>query len=146
MTLMTIGQLARRVGIRPSAIRYYETEGVLTAPPRSASEYRLYGSEAESVLRFVQSAKELGFSLDEVRQLLAASRDEPPCALTRKLIDHHLVQVEGELRRLRLLRNRLKLLQRQPASEAADAVCPLIEDDRLQPHSTAGRRHKRTLW
>ena len=43
VTLMTIGQLARRVGIRPSAIRYYESQGILMPPMRSASEYRLYG-------------------------------------------------------------------------------------------------------
>ncbi|MDQ2804920.1 MAG: MerR family transcriptional regulator, partial [Pseudomonadota bacterium] len=116
---MTIGQLARRVGIRPSAIRYYEAQGVLRPPARSASEYRLYGSDAVSVLRFVQRAKELGFSLDEVRQLIKVSRDEPPCTLCRTLIDHHLAQVEGELRRLRSLRDRLKLLSRQPTQKAS---------------------------
>lgn len=67
MTLMTIGQLARRAGIRPSAIRYYEAHGVLHPPTRSSNAYRLYGPEAVSLLHFIVQAKELGFSLCEVR-------------------------------------------------------------------------------
>jgi DNA-binding transcriptional MerR regulator len=115
--------------MRPSAIRYYEAQGVLMPPTRSASEYRLYGSEAETTLRFVQSAKALGFSLEEAKRVIDASRDAPPCTLTRTLIDRHLEQVESELRRLRLLRDRLKRLQQQAAPNASDALCPLIESD-----------------
>lgn len=127
MTLMTIGQLARRVGVRPSAIRYYEAQGVLMPPKRSASEYRLYGSEAVSMIRFVRHARDLGFSLEQVRQLIDASRDDPPCILCRTLIDQHLSQVEEELQRLRSLRERLRRLARQPTPAVADAICPLIE-------------------
>ncbi len=125
---MTIGQLARRVGVRPSAIRYYEARGVLLPPARSAAEYRLYGPEAVALLRFIRRAKELGFSLDEARLLIAASRREPPCALSRKLMERHLAQIESELSRLRSVRDRLKKLLRQPAPERTDGVCPLIED------------------
>ena len=131
MSLMTIGQLARRVGLRPSAIRYYEAHGVLRPPARSAHEYRLYGSDAVAVLHFVTRAKELGLSLGEVRQIIEASRTEPPCALTRTLLERHLTQVESELRRLRSLQARLKRLLRQTPPEAAEGVCPLIEGDRI---------------
>jgi MerR family transcriptional regulator, copper efflux regulator len=130
---MTIGQLARRVGVRPSAIRYYEAHGLLCPPARSVKEYRLYGAEAVTLLRFIRRAKELGFSLDEIRRLIEASRDEPPCALSRHLIERHLEQVEGELGRLRSLRDHLKRLLRQPLPEDPDVVCPLIEGGRL-PH------------
>ena len=129
--LMTIGQLARRVGVRPSAIRYYEAHGILRPPARSANEYRLYGSDAVALLQFIQRAKELGFSLGEVRQIADASSNEPPCSLTRKLIERHLAQVAGELHRLRSLQARLKRLLRQTPSDTADGVCPLIEADRV---------------
>lgn len=129
MALMTIGQLARRVGLRPSAIRYYEAHGVLRPPARSANEYRLYGPDALTVLRFVLHGKELGFSLAEVRQIINASRNGPPCALTRKLVERHLAQVEGELRRLRSLQARLKRLLRQATAETGDSICPLIDGD-----------------
>ncbi|HVB67100.1 MAG TPA: MerR family transcriptional regulator [Acetobacteraceae bacterium] len=132
---MTIGQLARRVGVRPSAIRYYEAHGVLCPPVRSANTYRLYGAEAITLLRFVRRAKELGFSLHEVRQLIGASRDEPPCTLCRQVIARHLTQVEGELDRLRSLQDRLRRLLRSPLPEAAGGICPLIEGDRIQTNA-----------
>ena len=127
MTPMTIGQLARRVGLRPSAIRYYEAHGILPPPARSANEYRLYGSDAVALLHFVRCAKELGLSLGEVRQVAEASRKGAPCGLTRKLIESHLAQVEGELHRLRSLQARLKRLMRQTLPDTSDCVCPLIE-------------------
>jgi DNA-binding transcriptional MerR regulator len=69
----------------------------------------------------------LGFSLEEVKKLIDASRNDPPCVACRKLIDQHLAQVEDELRRLRSLRNRLRRLALQPTPAANGAVCPLIE-------------------
>ncbi len=129
MTLMTIGQLARRAGVRPSAIRYYEAHGILHPPSRSSNAYRLYRPEAITRLRFVIQAKWLGFNLDEVRQILETSRNEPPCALTRKLIERHLAKTEKELRRLLSLRRSLKSLLPQPLPEQTSGeICPLIEN------------------
>ena len=128
---MTIGQLARRVGIRPSAIRYYEAQGILMPPMRSASEYRLYGSETVSMIRFVRRARELGFSIEQIRQIVDASRDDLPCTACRKLIEQRLVQVEKELHQLRSLRDRLRRLARQPTPAIADAICPLIEGEQM---------------
>ena len=127
--MITIGQLARRVGFRPSAIRYYEAQGILRSPGRSANGYRLYGPEAIILLQFIRRSKELGLSLDEVRQLIKTSRNQLPCALSRKLIERHLTEVESEIHRLRSLRDRLKrLLHQPPPAEAANGVCPLIEN------------------
>jgi MerR family transcriptional regulator, copper efflux regulator len=128
VTLITIGQLARKVGLRPSAIRYYETQGILRSPTRSASGYRLYESDAIELLGFVRRSKELGFSLDEVRQLIETSKKHPPCALSRKLIEKHLAAVEREIHHLSSVRDRLKRLMHQPAPGGdAKGVCPLIE-------------------
>lgn len=125
---MTIGQLARRAGVRPSAIRYYEARGILRHPARSSNAYRLYDSEAVALLRFVTDAKALGFSLGEIRQLIASSQNEPPCALCRELIERHLVTIDVELRRLLSLRRSLKGLLRRPVSQqATDEICPLIQ-------------------
>ncbi len=128
MTSMTIGQLARRAGIRPSAIRYYEAQRLLPPPPRSGAAYRLYGPEALTLLRFVARSKELGFSLEETRQLIGSSKDDPPCILCRKFIERHLEEVEGQLERLRSLRDRLKRLLHQPEPErAVGGICPLVD-------------------
>src|SRR5262249_50799262 len=89
MTLMTIGQLARRAGVRPSAIRYYEAHGILPRLTRSSNAYRLYRPEAVALLRLAIQAKDLGFSLEEARQLIEAARNEPPCALIPRLSDQN---------------------------------------------------------
>src|SRR5262245_6411737 len=111
---MTIGQLAQRVGLRPSAIHYYEAQGILHSPGRSTNGYRLYGQDAIILLQFVHRCRELGFGLDEIHQLIETSKNEIPCTLSRKLIEHHLAEVESEIRRLHWLRDRLKRLLRQP--------------------------------
>lgn len=71
MDELTVGELAKRVGMRASALRYYEQQGLLTPARRSPSGYRLYAPEAEETLRFIQRAQRIGFSLEDIRALLA---------------------------------------------------------------------------
>jgi DNA-binding transcriptional MerR regulator len=73
-TGMTVGQLARRLGMRPSALRFYEAQGLLLPPERTAAGYRLYPPQAEQTLRFIQRAQRLGFSLADIRGLLQAEQ------------------------------------------------------------------------
>lgn len=68
--MLTIGQLAKRVGVRPSALRYYEQEGLLQPDGRSEAGYRLYAPKAVDRLRLIQRAQRLGFSLADIRTLL----------------------------------------------------------------------------
>src|SRR5688572_31055600 len=70
---MKIGELAKRAGVGIDALRYYEREGLLPAPRRLASGYRDYGDDVLQRLRFVRRAKALGFTLSEIRELLAIS-------------------------------------------------------------------------
>jgi MerR family mercuric resistance operon transcriptional regulator len=81
------------------------------------------------LLQFIRRARELGFSLDEIRRLIEASRQSSPCALSRRLIARHLAAVESEIVRLSSLRDRLKRLKNRPALEedANGVMCPLIE-------------------
>ncbi len=67
---MTIGQLAKRAGVKTSTLRFYENEGLLRPDERSQSGYRLYSSEAEQTLRFIQRAQRLGFALEDIRRFL----------------------------------------------------------------------------
>src|SRR5262249_42349231 len=130
VALLTVGKLARKAGVRPSAIRYYEAQGILRSPNRSASAYRLYGAETVVLLQFIRRARELGFSLDEIRQVIEVSRQNPPCGLSRRLIAQHLAIVESEIYRLSSLGDRLERLMNRPALEegANGMVCPLIEN------------------
>src|ERR1700741_4507457 len=72
---LTIGTVAKRAGVPIDTIRYYEREGLLPEPLRRASGYRSYNESAISRLRFIRRAKDLGFTLDEIRDLLALSAD-----------------------------------------------------------------------
>jgi MerR family copper efflux transcriptional regulator len=76
MKMLTIGQLARRVGLRTSALRYYEEEGLLIPDERSEAGYRLYGPGAEDTLRFIQQAQRLGFSLADIRTILRGVQED----------------------------------------------------------------------
>ena len=73
MAVLNIGKVAKACDVSVQAIRYYEREGLLEAPSRTASGYRQYSSAAVKRLRFIRRAKELGFTLDEIRNLLAIS-------------------------------------------------------------------------
>jgi len=68
--LLTIGQLAKKVGLRPSALRYYEEQGLIEPIERTNAGYRLYSPGTETTLRFIQRAQRLGFSLNDIRSLL----------------------------------------------------------------------------
>ena len=79
---LTIGAVAKRVGVAIDTIRYYEREGLLPEPERRASGYRSYDEGAVRQLRFIRRAKDLGFTLEEIRDLLALSAAKPMSART----------------------------------------------------------------
>jgi len=105
MAALAIGQVARRVGIRTSTLRFYETEGLLAPARRSEGGYRLYDPEAESTLRFIQHAQRLGFSLADIRIMLGTEREG-------NLNDESLLKV-AEQRYLALERQATELLIQQ---------------------------------
>lgn len=95
---MTISEVAAASGFSASAIRYYEGIGLLPAPERSASGYRLYGREVLGRLQFVERAKRLGLSLSEIAVLLG-SWSEGACSLTRDRLQRLLAEKLEEVRR-----------------------------------------------
>ena len=75
MKNMTIGKLAKKAGISTDAIRFYERRGLIAEPARTTSNYRVYPVEDAARLRFIRRAKDLGFSLSEIKELLAMRHD-----------------------------------------------------------------------
>ena len=95
-------ELARRTGCNLETVRYYEKVGLLPEPPRTASGYRSYNSTHERRLRFVLRARELGFSLDEIRELLRlVDERDRPCAEARDVAAVHLADVRAKIADLR---------------------------------------------
>ena len=126
---LTVGVVAKRIGIRPSAVRFYG-QGLL-ASERSSNGYRAYDREAVSILRFISRAKALGFSLDEVRQILAVRRSgNTPCACVTTMIERNLAAIDQRIAELSALRRHLRSLAKSPPSRRPGmAICPIIECD-----------------
>ncbi|MEV4442953.1 MerR family transcriptional regulator [Streptomyces sp. NPDC049577] len=105
---LTVTGLAREVGVSAHAVRYYEREGLLLPPERSAAGYRRYGPDAVERLRFIQGAQCLGLKLREIRDLLAV-RDAGacPCGSAGDLLRRRMGEIDQEIARLVRLRAQL---------------------------------------
>jgi DNA-binding transcriptional MerR regulator len=109
MTSLTIGKLAEVASTKVQTIRYYETIGLLRPFARSAGGHRIYGPEDARRLRFIRHARELGFGIDEIRELLRLSaHPDLSCAEVDTIGRTHLDQVESRISQLQSLRRELK--------------------------------------
>ncbi len=107
--LLTIGEVARRAGLRTSAIRYYESVGVLPEPERVSGQRR-YGADAVRRLEVLEIAKRAGFSLEEARLLLAADGPRAPAhAQLRELAERKLPEVDALIERAQAMREWLRI-------------------------------------
>ncbi|HVL13209.1 MAG TPA: heavy metal-responsive transcriptional regulator [Gemmata sp.] len=133
--MMTSGQLAARAGVGVETLRFYEREGLLPEPTRTAAGYRQYPLGAVERVRFVRRAQLFGFQLRDVRQLLSL-RDDPDAtrADVRDLAAAKLAEIEQRLRDLEAMRDDLKGLVEQCDGHGAAAHCPIltaITDDEI---------------
>ena len=128
---LTIGAVARRTGIRPSAVRFYERQR-LVASTRLANGYRVYDREALSALRFISRAKALGFSLTEIGEILEVKRNGvEPCGCVKALIERNLRDIDEKIGALSRLRRDLRALkQHQTRRPRSEAICPIIEGEK----------------
>src|SRR6267378_3684955 len=114
MKPLTIGQVARSAGVGIETVRFYERQGLLTEPARKESGYRQYGEDVVARLRFIRRAKELGFSLKEIAELLAL-RVEPDttCAAVRQRAEAKIADIETKIESLREIRAALVKVTKQ---------------------------------
>ncbi|MHA1547021.1 MAG: MerR family transcriptional regulator [Alphaproteobacteria bacterium] len=123
----TIGWLAGQTNCKVQTIRYYEQIALLPTPPRSSGNRRLYGQRDADRLAFIRHARDLGFSLDAIRDLLSLS-DTPDrtCAAADKLASAHLVDVNSRIARLEALKTELERMVEQ-CSGGKISSCRVIE-------------------
>lgn len=125
---LSIGELSRRTGVHIETIRYYERIKMPPAPSRTASGRRVYGPAETRSLAFIRRSRELGFTLDEIRTLLALSAEngQEACAEVRELAAGHLADVRAKVADLRAMERVLvDAVRRCDAGEAPG--CPLID-------------------
>lgn len=139
-----IGELAAEVGLNPKTIRYYEAIGLLPPPARSAAGYRLYGDEDQVRLRFIAKAKAVGFTLEEIHQILTLRRDGGrPCSHVLGLLEHRITEIDEQIRALAGLREVLATLRTSatgsPYEEAH--ICGIIERHEGKARADTGSQH-----
>ena len=122
---LTIGRLAHHSGVNIETIRYYERIGLVRSPPRSAGGHRLYAAADLEHLAFVRRGRELGFSLDEVRSLLALAERGHGCDEVRAITMDHLGRIRAKIADLERM---AEVLATTAAGCAGGSVpnCPLI--------------------
>ena len=138
--MLTIGKLGAAAGVKVPTIRYYEQIGLLPEPKRSAGNQRLYGRKVLERLAFIRHARELGFPLDAIRDLLSLSDDpDQPCAAADAIAGAQLAEVDSRIERLNALRVELQRMIAQCAGGKI-ADCRVIEV--LGDHSLCATTHR----
>ncbi len=127
MAEYSIGALARAAGTKAQTIRWYEEQGLLPPAPRTSGGQRRYDEAMKRRLMFIRHARELGFPLDDIRELLhLQDNPEAPCAEAHEIALRQLEETRGRIARLRSLEKELaNMLCRQPGGTIGQ--CRVIE-------------------
>ena len=127
MANIGIGRLAELTGVKIPTIRFYEQNNLVPQPRRTEGGQRRYGESAIRRLHFIRHARDLGFSVQDIRELLALSEHPTmSCDAAEQIAQHHLRQVEGKIARLRCIRSELKrMIEACGGGSAAD--CRILE-------------------
>jgi len=135
MPTVTIGKLAKDIGIGAGALRYYERLGLLPPASRTASGYRVYGRDAATRLRFIRRAQALGFSLEEIAELLALS-DNPRARArdVKRVTQGKIADLEQRIAALKRMKRGLETLEERCSGHGSSGECPILaalarEDD-----------------
>jgi len=127
-TTLTIGQVAKRAGIGVETVRYYERQGLLEKPSRRASGYRQYEPRVVDRLGFIRQAKDLGFTLREIKQLLELRLDPSSnCADVKQRADAKVDQIDAKIDTLQRMRRALVKLTKACNGKGTTEDCPILE-------------------
>lgn len=125
---LTIGAVAKRAGVAIDTIRYYEREGLLPEPLRRASGYRHYNESVISRLRFIRRAKDLGFTLEEIRDLLALSADRHRgVKAVKQRAQQRLASIDARIAELMRIRKGLEQLIEACPGHGDPEYCPILQ-------------------
>ena len=130
---LTIGKIARGAGTGVETIRFYERQGLIAKPGRTSSGYRLYPPDAMRRLRFIRHAKELGFSLREIKELLSL-RVAPgkSCADVKSRAARKIAEIERKLASLARMKQALVKLSAACSGKGPVAACPILDALEMQ--------------
>jgi len=128
MNPLTIGQLAKHAKVNIETIRYYERRGLIPEPPRRESGYRQYAPEFVTRIQFIKRAQELGFSLNEIADLLALRVDtDTACNEVRKRAENKIASIEGKIQTLQKMKQALEALVVVCNENGVTGECPMLD-------------------
>ncbi|MBI3377367.1 MAG: MerR family transcriptional regulator [Nitrospirae bacterium] len=128
MKYLTIGQLAKKAGVNIDTIRYYEKQGLIPKPSRRESGYRQYSQDSVKRILFIKRAKDLGFSLKEIFELLSLRLDSrTKCGDVKKRADIKIAEIEGKIQTLRRMNAALVKLVKACEENKQAGECPILE-------------------
>lgn len=127
MQAMTVGKLAKQTGVAVETLRYYERRGLLPEAERTTAGYRLFRPEAAQRLRFIRRAQALGFSLDEIAELLSLSDDpERSASEVKNVTRNKIADIESRIRDLQRMKRALVKMDQQCSGHGPTRHCPIL--------------------
>ena len=121
---LKVSEIAKRSGVSPDAVRFYEKEGLLPPPPRTESGYRAYDESTAQRIGFIKGAQAMGLKLSEIRELLdIQDRGACPCGHTRTIVERRVKELDDEIERLSEMRSELAAM--------AELECPATAESEL---------------
>jgi Hg(II)-responsive transcriptional regulator len=128
MNGFSIGKLARQANVHVETLRYYERRGLIPRPQRTVSNYRVYSSEDLRRVKFVKQAQGLGFSLNEIKRLLALrATPRARCADVRRYATQKIEDIDARIRSLARMRKTLEKLLDECSGNQPATQCPILE-------------------
>ncbi len=128
MSSLKSGELAKQAGVNVETLRFYERKGLLVEPPRRASGYREYPPDAVQRIRFIQRAKELGFTLREIKGLLELKVDpDTTCAVVKERAAEKIVGVKQKVSDLKKIERALSKLMNSCRENSPIDECPILK-------------------
>lgn len=145
---LRIGELAARAGVSIDTVRFYERRGLLPTAPRTEGGFRLFAPEMVGRVRFIRQAQELGFSLNEIGQLLFTDAGADECRRVRDLLRAKLAEVDARLSAMQQFRHtladHLAACERELAAHGPAAECPvMVEISQVSRSSEAATRKEK---
>ncbi|MGB7923569.1 MAG: heavy metal-responsive transcriptional regulator [Pyrinomonadaceae bacterium] len=153
---LKIGEVSKLSGIGIETLRFYEKSGLLKRPARTGSGYRMYDGDALERLAFIKRAQVLGFSLSEIKQIIAEKdAGQSPCSAVREVVRRRLHELDERMAQMRLYRKELAgaLAEWDEAGDVRGHICGLIEgtdikhpmsSERVMGNRQGGRKRKRS--
>jgi MerR family copper efflux transcriptional regulator len=139
----TIGELAKQANVHVETLRYYERRGLIPRPRRTISNYRVYSSENLRRVKFIKQAQGLGFSLKEIKKLLALrATPRARCADVRTYATHKIEDIEGKIRSLARMRKTLEKLIAECSGDGPATQCPILESLDSEPSTVSQKLNR----